>query len=136
MKAQNMHQLRVLGLNNKPSTSCQWFLCFGTRPRHQTLAPWLGLPKLKKAKSNFFTNCNILHTTKKEPLNIMHLHTSRTMDDTSIKTVPVVSRIFGVSSSTGLGIEGYLTSWKDELGNHTLGMKAQNMHQLTVFGAK
>ena len=33
---------------------------------------------------------------------------------------------FGVS---GLGIEGYLTCWKDELGNHTLGMKAQNMHQ-------
>ena len=25
-----------LGLNNKPSTSCNWFLCFGTRPRHQT----------------------------------------------------------------------------------------------------
>ena len=23
-----------LGLNIKPSTSCQWFLCFGTRPRH------------------------------------------------------------------------------------------------------
>ena len=40
---------------------------------------------------------------------------------------------FGVS---GLGIEGNLTCWKDELGNHTLGMKAQNMHQLGVFGAK
>ena len=40
---------------------------------------------------------------------------------------------FGVS---GLGIEGYLTCCKDELGNHTLGMKAQNMHQLRVFGAK
>ena len=36
----------------------------------------------------------------------------------------------------GLGIEGYLTCWKDELGNHTLGMKAQNMHQLRVLGAK
>ena len=45
-------------------------------------------------------------------------------------------RIFDVSSSTGLGIEGYLTCWKDELGNHTLGMKAQNMHQLRVLGAK
>ena len=43
MKAQNMHQLReFLGLNNKPSTSCRWFLCFGTRPRHHTRAPWLG----------------------------------------------------------------------------------------------
>ena len=39
-------------------------------------------------------------------------------------------------SVSGLGIEGYLTYWKDELGNHTLGMKAQNMHQLRVFGAK
>ena len=67
------------GLNNKPSTSCQWFLCFGTRPRHQTRAPWLGPSRLKKAKSNFFTNRNILHTLKNEPLNIMLLHTSRTV---------------------------------------------------------
>src|SRR6185295_16674220 len=66
----------------------------------------------------------------------MHLHIGRTMDGPSIKTVPVMSRIFGVSSSTRLGIEGYLTCWKDELGNHTLGTKAQNMHQLRVFGAK
>ena len=58
------------------------------------------------------------------------------MDGPCIKTVPVVSRIFGVSSSTGLGIEGYLTCWKDELGNNTLGTKAQNMHELRVFGAK
>ena len=84
----------------------------------------------------FWTIRNFIHALKKEPLNIMHLHTSRTMDGHSIKTVPVVSRIFGVSSSTGLGIEGYLTSWKDELGNHTQGMKAQNMHQLRVFGGK
>ena len=41
-----------------------WFLCFGTRPRHRV----------------FFTNRNILHTLKNEPLNIMLLHTSRTMD--------------------------------------------------------
>src|SRR6185503_8901295 len=80
MKAQNMHQLRVLGLNNKPSTSCHWFLCFGTRPRHQTRAQWLGLPRLKKGKSNFFKNRNILHTLKNEPLNIMLLHISRRMD--------------------------------------------------------
>src|SRR6185437_4558623 len=105
------------GLNNKPSTSCHWFLCFGTRPRHQTRAPWLGTPRLKKAKSNFFKNRNILHTLKNEPLNIMLLHT-----------------IFDVSSSTGLGIEGYLSCWKDELGNHTLGTKTQNMNQLTVLG--
>jgi hypothetical protein len=50
--------------------------------------------------------------------------------------VPIVYHIFGVSSSTGLGIEGYLTYWKDELLNHTLGTKAQNMHQLRVLGAK
>ena len=62
----------------------------------------------------FFTNRNILHTLKKEPLNIMLLHTSRTMDGPWIKMVPVVSCIFDVSSSTGLGIEGYLTCWKDE----------------------
>ena len=35
---------------------------------------------------------------------------------------------------SGLRIEGYLTCWKDELGNHTLGTKAQNMHQLRVLG--
>jgi len=58
------------------------------------------------------------------------------MDGPRIKTVPVVSRIFDVSSSTGLGIEGYLTYWKVELGNHTVGTKAQNMHQLRVLGAK
>ena len=34
----------------------------------------------KKAKSNFFINRNILHTLKNELLNIMLLHTSRTMD--------------------------------------------------------
>ena len=45
-----------------------------------------------------------------------------------------MSRNFDVSSSTGLGIKGYLTYWKDELGNHTLGTKAKNMHQLRVFG--
>src|SRR6185437_376870 len=125
-----------LGLNNKPSTSCHWFLCFGTRPRHQTRAPLLGPPRLKKAKSNFVTDRNILHTLKNEPLNIMLLHASRRMDGPSIKTVPVVSRIFDVSSSTGLGIEGYLTCWKDELRNHSLGTKAQNIHQLRVLGAK
>ena len=45
----------------------------------------------------------ILHTLKKEPLNIMLLHTCRTMDGPWIKTVPIVSHIFDVSSSTGLG---------------------------------
>src|SRR6185436_10917628 len=121
MKAQNMHKLRVFGVKSQalyflplPSTSCQWFLCFGTRPRHQTRAPWLGPHRLKKAKSNFFTNRNILHTLNKEPLNIMLLHTSRTKDGPPIKIVPVVSRIFDVSSSTGLGIEGCRTCWKDE----------------------
>ena len=49
---------------------------------------------------------------------------------------PAQFRIFDVFSSTGLEIEGYLTCWKDELGNHTLGMKGQNMHQLRVFGVK
>src|SRR6185312_2263536 len=106
MKAQNMHQLSVLGRNNKPPTSCHWFLCFGTRPRHQTRTPCLGPPRLKKEKSNFFTNHNIQHTLKNEPLNIMLLHTSRRMNGPRIKTVPIVSRIFDVSSSTGLGNEG------------------------------
>ena len=66
----------------------------------------------------------------------MHLHTGRTMDGPSIKTVHVVYHIFDVSSSMGLGIEGYLSCWKDELGNHALGTKAQNMHQLRGFEAK
>ena len=66
----------------------------------------------------------------------MLLHTSRTMYGPCIKTVPVVARIFGVSSSTRLGIEGCWTYWKDELGNHILEMKAQDMHQLRVLGAK
>src|SRR6185312_166672 len=105
-----------------PSTSNHWFLCFNTRPRHQTRSPWLSPTRLKKAKSNFFTNLNILHTLNKEPLNAMILHTSRTMDGPCIKTVPVVSCIFEVSSSTGLGIEGYRTCWKDESENHTLGI--------------
>src|SRR6185312_14302040 len=139
-KAQNMHQLRVFGAKKQalyfsplPSTSCQWYLCFGTRPRHQTRAPWLGRPDSRRQNLIFFTNCNILHTLKKEPLNIMLLHTIRTMDGPRIKTVPVVSRSFDVSSSTGLGIEGCRTCWKDELGNHSLGMKAQNMHQLRIL---
>ena len=50
------------GLNIKPSTSCHWFLCFGTRPRHQTRAPWLGPPRLKKGKSNFFAQSVISYT--------------------------------------------------------------------------
>ena len=52
-------------------------------PRHQTRAPWLGPSRLKKAKSIFFTNCNILHTLKNEPLNIMLPYTSRRMDGSS-----------------------------------------------------
>ena len=82
----------------------------------------------QEGKIYFFRNRNILHTLKKEPLNIMLLHTGRTMDGPWIKTVPVVYHILDVSSSTGLGIEGCRTCWKDELGNHTLGTKAQNMH--------
>jgi hypothetical protein len=72
----------------------------------------------------FCTIRNFIHALKKEPLNIMHLHTSRRMDGPWIKTVPVVSHIFDVSSSTGLGIEGCRTCWKDEYGNHTLGTKS------------
>src|SRR6185312_17145000 len=100
-----------------------------TKPAHHGLVR----PDSRRQDLICFTNCNILHTLKKEPLNIMLLYTSRTMDGPSIKTVPVVSRIFDVSSSTGLGIEGCRTCWKDELGNHSLGMKAQNMHQLRIL---
>ena len=121
-----MHQLRVFGVKYQAlyflpltSTSCQWCLCFGSRPRHQTRAPCIGPPRLMKGKSNFFTNRNILRSLKNEPLNIMLLHTSRRTDGPWIKTIPIVSHIFDVSSSKGLGIEGYLTFWNDELGNHT-----------------
>ena len=37
-------------------------------------------PDSRRQNFIFFTNSNILHTLKKEPLNIMLLHTSRTMD--------------------------------------------------------
>ena len=118
------------------STSCHWFLCFGTRPRHQTRAPWLGPPILKKGKSNILHNL-YFHTFSYEG-TIEHNASAYWQDNEwpLNKTVPVVSRIFDVSSSTGLGIEGCRTCWKDELGNHTLGMKAQNMHLLRVLGAK
>ena len=109
------------GLNNKLSTSCHYPLLLATgsyalalgrdaKPGHHALVR----PRLKKGKSNFFTNHNILHTLKNEPLIIMLLHTSRKMDGPWIKMVPVVSHIFDVSSSTGLGTEGYRTCWKDE----------------------
>ena len=64
----------LIHLSNRSDSPRFW------APRHQTRAPWLGPPRLKKAKSNFFTNCYILHTLKNEPLNIMLLHTSRRMD--------------------------------------------------------
>ena len=50
------------------------FLIHLSKPGH------LGPPRLKKANSNFFTNRYVLHTLKNEPLNIMLLHTGRTMD--------------------------------------------------------
>ena len=37
------------------------------------------LPNSRRQNLIFFTNSNILHTLKKEPLNIMLLHTSRTV---------------------------------------------------------
>ena len=60
-------------------------------------------PRGRRYVKNMGHNRNILHTLKKEPLNIMLLHTCRTMDGPWIKTVPIVSHIFDVSSSTGLG---------------------------------
>ena len=95
-----------------------------TKPGHNALVH----PDSWRENLIFFTNRNMLHTLKKESLNTKLLHTSRTMDGPWIKTVPVASRIFDVSSSTG-------NCWKDELGNRTLGTKAQNMHQLRVFGS-
>ena len=53
-------------------------MCFPYSSFQQVRQPSIP-PKLKKAKSNFFTNRNILRTLKKEPLNIMLLHTSRTV---------------------------------------------------------
>ena len=61
-------------------------------------------PRGRRYVKNMGHNRNILHTLKKEPLNIMLLHTCRTMDGPWIKTVPIVSHIFDVSSSTGLGM--------------------------------
>ena len=39
MKAQNMHQLRVLGLNNKPSTSCHCLLLLANGSYALALGP-------------------------------------------------------------------------------------------------
>ena len=82
----------------------------GTKPGHHVVVR----PDSWRENLIFGTIRNILHTLMKEPLNIMLLHTGRTRDGPWIKTVPIVSRIFYVSSSTRLGIEGYLTCWKDE----------------------
>ena len=85
-------------------------LDWDTKPAHHGLVR----PDSRRQNLIFSTNRNILHTLKKEPLNIMLLHTSRTMDGPWTKTVLVVFRIFDVSSSTGLEIEGCRTCWKDE----------------------
>src|SRR6185312_14026594 len=86
-----------------------------TKPGHHGLVrPWLGPPNSRRQNLIFFTNRNILHTLKKEPLNIMLLHTSRTMALLRMKMVPIVSHIFDVSYSMGLGIEGCWTCWKEE----------------------
>ena len=89
------------GLNNKTSTychcplllatgSCALALGWDTKPGHHALV------RTDSRRQNliFFINHNILHTLKKEPLNIMHLHTGRTMDGPWIKTVPIVYHIF------------------------------------------
>src|SRR6185503_1090211 len=81
-----------------------------TKPGHHSLVR----PDSRRQNLIFFKNHNFIHALKSEPLNIMYLHTARTMDGPWIKTVSVVSRIFGVSSSMGLEIEGCRTCWKDE----------------------
>ena len=70
-KAQNMHQLIVLANGT-------YALALGrdTKPEHHGLVR----PDSRRQNLIFFTNRKILHTLKKEPLNIMLLHTSRTME--------------------------------------------------------
>ena len=114
-KAQNMHQLRVFGsyiTSPLLLATGSYALALGrdTKPRHHGMVR----PDSRRQNQIFFTNRNILHALKKEPLNIMHLHTGRTMDGPWIKMVPVVYHIFDVSSSTGLRIQGCRTCWKDE----------------------
>ena len=53
-------------------------VCFPYSSFQQVRQPSIP-PRLKKVKSNFFTNRNILRTLKKEPLNIVLLNTSRTV---------------------------------------------------------
>ena len=47
-----------------------------TKPVHHALVH----PDSRRENLDFFTNRNILHSLKKESLNIILLHTSRTMD--------------------------------------------------------
>ena len=73
-----------LGLNYKPSNSCHCLLLLAngsyalalgrdTKPGHHGLVR----PDSRRQNLFFFTNRNILHTLKKEPLNIMLLHCYR-----------------------------------------------------------
>ena len=85
-----------------------------TRPSHQTRPLWLGPPRLKMAKLNFFTIHNFLHTLKNEPLNIMLLHTSRRMDGPWINDgsccVPYFWRIF-FHGARNRGLSDMLETW-------------------------
>ena len=131
-----------LGLNNKPSNSCNQFLCFGTRPRHQTRAPWLGPPRLsqlvhilsihsqavvslfifpigpialdsephgRRYIKNMGHNRNRLYSRAIHSPTSMEKHYVQWFLLKSVYDITVVSYIFDVSSSTGLGIEGYRT---------------------------
>jgi hypothetical protein len=82
----------------------------------------------------FFTNRNILHTLKKEPLNIMLLHTSRTMDGPWIKTVHVVSCIFDASSSTGVAEPPELSRLKCAGHHHKRQHRLKRTSNGTILG--
>ena len=46
------------------------------------------------------------------------------------------NRLATSSYALALGRDTKTLSWKEEYGNHSLGLEAQNMHQLRVLGAK
>ena len=112
----------------------QWFLCFGTRPRHQTRAPCLGPPRLMNGSYALAGSRG---------------YTTGTIVIQGPSIVQPVWRCFMFNGSYALALGRdtkprhhalvHPDSRRENLifcTNHTLGTKAQNMHELRVFGAK
>ena len=83
------------------STSCQWFLCFGTQLRHQTRAPCLRPPRLKKGKRLKCTRSNGIIILRKKLLGKLKIFSKETFL-TFLGPIQV-SNLFHSFSSCNLG---------------------------------